>query len=192
MIVLICGLSGSGKSEIAERVGKKLGLKVVHTSGVLKQLREKKAAQIKLEKAEKNVGFYESEEGQKFMQERLANESFDRELDQALLALIDREKNLVLDSWTMPWLSKKGVKVWLEVSDKVRAQRIAGRDKISAKEALAKAQEKEEQTGKLFKKLYGFDFGKNLSVFDFKLKTDKLSLDQVVEKVVEFLQKKKV
>lgn len=192
MIVLICGLSGSGKSVIAEKVAEKLGYKVIHTSGILRQLKEKKIEEIKLEKAEMNIGYYESEAGRKFMQERMADVSFDKELDEKLLELIEKEDNIVLDSWTMPWLSKKGVKVWLEVSDKVRAKRIAERDKISPEQALKKIKEKEEKTRQLFLKLYSFDFGKDLSVFHFKLNTDDKSIEEVTNAVVEFLKKQKV
>ena len=186
MIVLICGLSGSGKSIIAKKVAEHFGLKCVHTSGVLKQLKE--AREVDVEKSEMNVGFYESEEGKEFMKERLEDDSLDRALDNKLLEIIE-EGDVVMDSWTMPWLSEKGVKVWLKVSDGVRAERLSGRDKKNAEEVLRDAKEKEENTKKIYKNLYNFNFADDLSVFDLIVDTDDKNVDEVFEEVKKFLEK---
>ena len=190
MIVLLCGWSGCGKSSVADNIGKTFNLKVVHSSGIYLQLiKEKKIDETK---AKKNQGFWESKEGEKLFQKRIetahSEESLDKILDKKLLEVIEKG-NVVMDSWTMPWLSKKGIKIWLEVSDKERARRIAERDKISEKEALKKVKEKERKTIELYKNLYGFDFGKDEKVFGLILNTNDLSLEEVTGKVEEFLRK---
>ena len=187
MNVLVCGLSGSGKSVMAERLAEHFGLKCVHTSGVLRQLREEKKMEV--EASEMNVGFYESKEGKKFMKERLENQAFDKALDKKLLEIIE-EDNVVMDSWTMPWLSPKGIKIWLRVSDKERAERLAGRNKREEARVLKAAKEKGRNTAKIYKKLYGFDFGKDLSVFDLIVESDKKSIEEVFQEIKSFLEKK--
>src|SRR3989338_4289699 len=140
MEILICGLSGSGKSGVAEIVAKKLNLRLIHTSGILRQLFEKKIEEIDLQKGLKNKGFWESNEGKKLYKQRLEGiskkeKSVDELLDEKLLKEIEKG-NVVMDSWTMPWLSKKGLKVWLKTSNKVRGKRLAKRDNLSEKEVM--------------------------------------------------------
>jgi cytidylate kinase len=168
-------------------VAEEFSLKCVHTSGVLKQLKESR--EVDVDKSEMNVGFYESDEGKEFMKERMENEAFDKALDKKLLEIIE-EDNVAMDSWTMPWLSEKGVKVWLKVSDDIRAERLAGRDKRNADEVLQAAKEKEENTRKLLKNLYDFNFGEDLSVFDLIVDTDNKSIEEVFQEVKKFLEEK--
>jgi cytidylate kinase len=189
MIVLLCGLSGCGKSIHAEKVAEKYGLKCIHASGIFRQLKEKKSAEIKAEEAEMNVGFWESEQGEELMQERLLSSDLDKAVDAKLLELIEQD-NVVMDSWTMPWLSQKGIKIWLNVSDKERAKRLAGRDKMSEEKVMAEARQKEEQTKEIYKKLYGFDFG-DLSVFHKIIESDNKSIDKVFKEITDFIDLQK-
>ncbi|MDO8625631.1 MAG: AAA family ATPase, partial [Candidatus Diapherotrites archaeon] len=110
-VILVCGLAGSGKSTLADRLALRFGLRCVHTSDVLRQLREKDADDIEVFKTKMQKGFWESEESKRFNAERLKDGSLDRQLEKKLLEIIEAG-NVVMDSWTMPWLSKKGFKVW--------------------------------------------------------------------------------
>jgi cytidylate kinase len=99
-----------------------------------------------------------------------------------LLELAERG-NVVLDSWTMPWLLKSGFKVWLETSPLVRAKRVSNRDSISVEEARKALNEKDEQTRQIYKNLYGFDLGDDLSPFNLVLSTDELEPHEVFNAV---------
>ena len=113
-----------------------------------------------------------------FLQKRITDPAFDKRIDDRLLKLAN-EGDVVLDSWTMPWLLDKGFKIWLEASTEVRAKRVVTRDSISFDEALNALTEKDEQTRKIYKNLYGFDLGHDLSPFDLVLATDDLEPDDV-------------
>ncbi|MDO8627353.1 MAG: cytidylate kinase family protein [Candidatus Diapherotrites archaeon] len=186
-VILICGLSGSGKSVVAKKVAKKLKLRMVHTSGVLKQVISQQEKNFS--KAAMNKGFWESKKGKEFNAMRLKDQSMDKELDKALLQLI-RKGKVVMDSWTMPWLSNKGIKIWLKVSEKVRAKRLAERDKLSAKEVMKHVRRKENEARAVYRKAYGFEFGKDLKPFQLIVDVDKLSLKEVVQKILEFVKEK--
>jgi len=87
--------------------------------------------------------------------------------------------NVLLDSWTMPWLLEGGFKIWLAASLEKRAARVAQRDNMSVEEAHKMLAEKEANTKTIYKSLYGFSLGDDLKPFDFILDTDKLSASEV-------------
>jgi len=90
-----------------------------------------------------------------------------------------RGGNVVLDSWTMPWLLKEGFKIWLEASEHVRAQRIAKRDGISIEEALRLMRERESKTKKIYERLYGFRLGEDFEPFHVILDVNNLNQEEV-------------
>jgi len=125
-------------------------------------------------------GWWESREGLRFLQERGADPAFDEAIDKELLKLAHKG-NVILDSWTMPWLLKHGFKIWLEASPEKRAVRIAERDRMTFEEALQALNQKEKQTKDIYKKLYGFTLGEDLAPFHFILDTDNLNAEEVFQ-----------
>lgn len=186
IVVIVCGVAGSGKSVLCEKIAEHFGLEYVPTSGVLQKIIERELAKRDID-VSKNTGFWESTEGKRFIAERSANPKFDKELDKELLGLIEKG-TVVLDSWTMPWLSKKGFKIWLTASDNIRFDRIAKRNGKSIEEVAASARAKEKNTAAIYKKLYGFDWGKDLKVFNEVIDTDKLTEQEVFEKAKKAIE----
>ena len=174
MIVCVCGMAGSGKSTLARKLAKKYGLKYSSGGDALK------AVAIDEGYRHMRQGWWESEEGMRFLQERRKNLKLDRAVDEKLLELA-RQGNVVLDSWTMPWVLKEGFKIWLETSLEKRAERIAERDNISFEEALTALRSKEKQTKAIYKKLYGFDLGDDFAPFKLVLDTDNLEASEVFQ-----------
>ncbi|MEM3622506.1 MAG: cytidylate kinase family protein [Candidatus Bathyarchaeia archaeon] len=174
IVICICGMAGSGKSTMAKKLAEKYGLKYYSGGDALKALA--------LEEGYKtfNSGWWESEEGKLFLEKRGKDPKFDKAVDKKLLELA-KQGNVVLDSWTMPWLLKEGFKVWLEASPEKRAERIAIRDGISANEAFNALRYKEEQTKAIYKKLYGFRLGEDFSPFHLILDTDCLEAEEVFQ-----------
>lgn len=188
-IILIFGFSGSGKSSIADLLGKKFRLRVVHPSSILRNLLEKKSVDIKRTRAGK--GFWESKKGMALYKSRLNSaRPLDMVSDQILLREI-KKGNLVMDSWTMPWLSKTGVKIFLSAPLNIRAGRVARRSKVPEKEARIAIQTRDQENRKLFRRLYGFDIKKDTHVFDYIINTPHLNKQQVFQKALEFVQTKK-
>jgi cytidylate kinase len=174
VIICVCGMAGSGKSTVAKRVAKEYKLKYFSGGDALMALAIEEGYKL-LER-----GWWESKEGLRFLRRRGKNSQFDEAVDKKLLEVAE-EGNVVLDSWTMPWLLKKGFKIWLEASVQKRAERIAGRDKTSCKEALEALKSKESQTKTIYRKMYGFELGKDLEPFGFILDTENLSASQVFQ-----------
>ncbi len=172
MVLCVCGMTGCGKSSIAKRLAEKYGLKYLSGGGALKALA--------VEMGYKPVGrgWWESDEGMRFLQRRVKKSKFDKKVDEKLLEWAGRG-NVVFDSWTMPWLLNEGFKVWLDASVEVRTGRVAKRDGISFERALAALKEKDEKTRIIYKKLYGFDLGGDFSPFDLILDSNDLSANEV-------------
>jgi cytidylate kinase len=174
IVICIGGIAGTGKSTLAKKIAEKYGLKYFSGGDALRIL----ALEDGYRPLER--GWWESGEGMRFLTRRGKDHKFDEAVDKELLK-VARKGNVVLDSWTMPWLLKNGFKIWLEASPEKRAQRIAKRNRISLGEALNVLKHKEEQTKTIYKELYGFSLGEDLSPFHFILDTDNLRAEEVFQ-----------
>lgn len=184
-VIIISGLAGSGKSTLAEKLAKKLHWKCVHSSDIFRQIQAK---QKKLDafKTKQGKGYWESNEAMKYYDKRLQDFSFDRMVDKELLRAISKG-HVVLDSWAMPWLSKKGFRIWLSVSEQERVKRVSQRDHMKPSETAKRLQTKEKKTAAIYKRLYGFDFGKDLKPFHLVLDTTRLNEKQALGAVFSVL-----
>lgn len=184
-VVIVSGFSGTGKSTIVEVIAKAFKMKKVFTSGVLKNLllKENKA----FVEFSKNQGFWESTEGKKLMKQRTKDASADKKLDKELFKIIAKG-NVVMDSWTMGYLSKKGFKIWLYAPIEVTAERISLRNKTPFKKVLKNIKTKNKKTKQIYEKLYGFSLGENLEKFDLVLNTANFSENQMKKIVVQIVK----
>ena len=95
--------------------------------------------------------------------------------------LIIIDEDIVVTSYTLPWLVEGGVKIWLDGSKENSALRMTVRDNSSKNEALEIVQKRYNENKIIYKGLYGFEFGEDLSVFDKIIETDGLNAEQVLE-----------
>jgi CMP/dCMP kinase len=173
-VICISGMAGTGKSTLAKKLAQKYGLKYYSGGDALRALASEAGYNSS------SNGWWESPEGLSFLEKRGQNSSFDKEVDNKLLEYAAKG-NVLLDSWTMPWLVKQGFKIWLSASVEKQAERIAQRDKMTAQEALQALKEKEAMTKAIYKELYGFALGEDFSPFNLVLDTDNLSADEVFQ-----------
>jgi len=176
VVICISGMTGSGKSTVAKKLADKYGLGYFSGGNALRTLAHEEGYESDMR------GWWETAEGLRFLQQRMGDPAFDRRIDEKLLELAE-QGNVVLDSWTMPWLLKEGFKIWLEASPQVRAKRVVNRDNISIEEAVKALKEKDERTRQIYNGLYGFDLGHDLSPFNLVLATDELDPDEVFHAV---------
>ena len=141
-IIAIAGLAGSGKTTAGRLVAKKLKYKLISPS--FKDLAKK--YKIDLMEIQKK-----------------ANKNFkiDKEFDRRLKEMAKKQK-VVLTTWLGPWIIKgKIFRVWLEVDQKIRAQRIAKREKIKYALALAHIKRRDNDNILRYKKIYNIDITKH-------------------------------
>jgi cytidylate kinase len=176
IVICVSGMTASGKSTVARRIAERYGLKLFSGGNALKTLA------IEMGYKPLDRGWWESEEGLRFLQQRLNDPDFDKKVDQKLLEHA-RKGNVVLDSWTMPWLFKDSYKIWIDASKKVRAKRLARRDGVVLGKAVKVLEEKEEVTKAIYARLYGFRLGEDFSPFDLIVDTDRLNVNEVFHTV---------
>ena len=174
IVICISGMAGTGKSTISKKLAEKYNLKCYSGGDALKELAKAEGYDVSRQ------GWWESPEGLNFLRERANDPKFDKAVDAELLKYA-QQGNVLLDSWTMPWLLNGGFKIWLMASIEKRAARVAERDKITVNEAFKVLEEKEDRTKTIYKKLYGFVLGEDFAPFDLVLDTDNLNAEEVFE-----------
>jgi len=127
--IIISGPPAIGKTTIAKGIAKEFDL--VHLSGgdILKELAEEKGFDTKRD------DWWDTQEGMNFLNKRQENSEFDRKVDDKLKKLFS-EGDVVITSYTLPWLVDGGIKIWLDGSKENSAQRMTTRDNLSETNAL--------------------------------------------------------
>ena len=115
-----------------------------------------------------------------FLEKRKINTDFDKKVDEKLQELF-HQGNVVITSYTLPWLVNDGIKLWLSGSFVNSARRMKTRDNVTELDALEIVKKRFDENKEIYKSLYNFEFGQDLSVFDKIINTDDLNAEQVLE-----------
>ncbi len=172
--VIISGMPSVGKTTAAETIAKKFHLRHVAGGDMLKLMAYDRGYQPS------GSEWWDTKEGMRFFAERERNPDFDKEVDRRLGEQL-RKGRVVITSYSMPWLSKSGLKLWFHAKQKTRAVRLAGRDNISLKRAFAIVKKRDAENKRIYKDLYKIKFGKDLSPFHYVIDTENMSADQVAK-----------
>jgi len=182
--IIISGFAGSGKSTLAKRLAKRYGIRYICGGDVLKEIARE-------EGYNPTENWWETELGIEFLRKGKSDPSYDIKLDKKLMEYADKG-NCVITSWALPWIYKKPcIKIWLSASFEERVRRIARRDNISIEEARKVVEIRDRENIELYKKIYGFELGKDLDVFDLIINTDGKSPEEIEEEAVRFIDNRK-
>ena len=172
--VVISGPPAVGKTTVAKGLAKEFDLAYLSGGDILKELANEQGFQTGGDE------WWDTPDGMKFLNQRGANPKFDKQVDEKLNVFF-LKGNVVITSYTLPWLVDDGIKIWLAGSQENSANRMKIRDNLSSDEALKIVKKRYEKNKALYKELYKFDFGENLSVFDKIINTDGLDAQKVLE-----------
>ncbi|MBI5060788.1 MAG: cytidylate kinase family protein [Candidatus Aenigmarchaeota archaeon] len=175
-VIVISGMPGAGSSTTAKLLAKKLKLK--HFS---------------LGDASKKFGYgKETEKAVTYMlSKRGSSKSFHEHMDR-IQKEAAKKGNVVIDS-------KLGIKmlsglydfsVWLKCSKRIRAERIAGRDKITLGESRRVVDEKERLERKRWHDMYGFDYLSQKRKADIIIDSGKRTPNEIVKLIIKNMKKK--
>jgi cytidylate kinase len=166
---------------MAAEIAKEFNFKLYNGGDILKMLARDRGFSVS------GNEWWDTEEAKKFMAERKTNPYFDKEVD-GKLAQIVRKERAVITSYTLPWLVEGPIKFWLKGSQLNRAKRMANRDKLTVAQAQEIIKMRDEENKIIYHKLYGFNFGEDLTVFDFLINTDLINLDSIVKISIEIIK----
>lgn len=172
--IVISGWPAVGKTTIAENLAREFNLKLWNGGDILKMMAHDRGYSSSL-----NHDWWDTEEAAKFMNERSNNPNFDREVDNRLIKLLN-EGNVVITSYTLPWIANATINFWLQGSVDNRSKRMSMRDNIDVGSAKKIVQRRDFENKLIYKKLYQFEFGEKLDVFDFAMNTDILTLESLI------------
>ena len=172
--IIISGPPAIGKTTIAKGLAKEFDIEYLSGGDILKELAGEQGFQTQ------GDDWWDTEDGINFLEQRKKNPEFDKNVDSKLKELFSKG-GIVVTSYTLPWLVEGGVKIWLDGSKENSALRMTTRDNSSKDDALEIVQKRYNENKIIYKELYGFEFGEDLSVFDKIIETDELNVEQVLE-----------
>lgn len=180
--IIISGPPAIGKTTVSKGLAKEFGLQSLSGGDVLKDLAQDQGFQTK------GDDWWDTKEGMTFLSQRKDNYEFDKKVDQKLKEIFQKG-GVVITSYTLPWLVDGGIKIWLGGSKQNSAKRMQSRDNMNMQNALAVVKTRYDENKALYKKLYGFDFGDDLSVFDVVIDTDGLDAPGVLSRAISEVRK---
>ena len=172
--VIISGPPAIGKTTIAKGLAEEFNLTYLSGGDILKDMAKEEGF------TSDGNDWWDTEDGMKFLNQRKTNSDFDKKVDKKLQDFF-HNGNVVITSYTLPWLVNDGIKFWLSGTYENSAKRMKKRDNVSELEALEVVKKRFNENKIIYKSLYDFEFGDDLSVFDKIINTDDLNAEQVLE-----------
>lgn len=172
MLITISGLSGSGKSSTAKGLSRKLVIPGVDIGEIFRAMAKRYGMDVV------EFGRYAER-----------HPVIDRKLDAAMV-LRAKRGDLILQGRLAGWMAVlndlPSIKIWIGASQRVRAQRVAKRQGVSCRAALAEIRKRDRDNLIRYKRTYGLDLN-DLSIYDISVQTDDLTVKQVVSSLVKTL-----
>jgi len=182
--IIISGMPAVGKTTVSRKVADALEIPLVGGGDVLKEMAVEEGY------TPGGDDWWDRGEGMKFLRQRKKSSDFDREVDARLLQKA-KKGGVVITSYPVPWLTKEGVRVWLSGSVRSRAARMSRRDSLPVAKCREVLSVRDSENYKLYRKIYGIEFGKDLKPFDLIVETDAIDEERVAEIVIQYVRNRR-
>jgi predicted cytidylate kinase len=170
MLITISGLPGSGKTTVARLVARDLGLEHVYAGNIFRQQAEAQGLSL-----------------EEYVRRAENDPTIDRELDHQMELRAGRGQ-AVLEGRLAAFMADRAgaaaLKVFLDASEAVRAERISGREGGVAAEGLREIQMRETSDHRRYLDLYGVDYH-DRSRYDLVMETDRRTPEDLARAIVD-------
>ena len=172
--IVVSGPPAIGKTTVAKGLAKEFNLNYLSGGDILKELAREQGF------SSSGDDWWDTEDGMKFLNQRKENPEFDKKVDEKLIKLFEKG-DVVITSYTLPWLIDSGIKLWLSGTIENSAKRMQNRDNMEESFAFEVVNKRFNENKLIYKNLYNFEFGDDLSVFDKIIQTDGIDAEKVLE-----------
>jgi len=168
--ITVSGKTGVGKTVISKTLAKIFKLKHVSAGDIFRA--EAKRRKLALEEFSK-----------------IREPEIDIELDKRTLELA-KKGNVVLNGRLTGWVAgdNADIRMWVKAPMRLKAKRVAKRDKLTIKEAKEKIKKRDEYDAKVYKKLYGIDIN-DTSIYNLIITNGDIPLEKLKKLVVSKVKK---
>jgi cytidylate kinase len=183
MIISFNGDHGSGKSTIAEKVSDVLGFSRFYMGQIFREMAKKEGMTL-----------------EEFQKKHKYDSSADKAVDDYVVELSKNHDNFVIESRTAWYFVPNSLKIYLKVDIQEAAKRISKEmhsehrknelvEADSLEEIAKNLQDRKKRDDDRYQRYYGINIRKEEN-YDFVLDTTHLYIDDVFEKVMEFINSK--
>jgi predicted cytidylate kinase len=169
MLITISGLPGSGKTTVARLVARELDLEHVYAGEIFRRQAQQRGIPLA-----------------EYLKMAETDESIDRDLDAQMLARAAAGRAVLEGRLTAYIADTAGVpalKVFLDASEDVRAERITGREGGATAERLREIQAREDSDRRRYQLLYGVDYH-DPRRYDLVMVTDRQTPEELARAIV--------
>lgn len=172
MKIAISGLSGCGNTTTSTILSKKLGFPLVNFT--FRNLAKERGVTL-----------------EELSEEAKHNSEIDKELDSRQAAMARESENAILASRLAIWmLPEADIKVYLEASEKTRAERIMRREGGTLEYQTETTRKRDAENCERYLNIYGIDFAK-YDFADLIIQTDGKTAEQVADIILDYIGKTK-
>ncbi len=170
MRIAISGPPGSGKTTICVLVANRLGCEFVLVGQIFRQMAMERKMSLET-----------------FSRLAEEDETIDRELDRRMVAIAKANESIVVEGRLSGAMLKAMnipvLAVYVEASERVRAERIAKREGRDAEEVLKEMRARERSEKKRYLAFYGLD-ASDRSTYDLWIDSSDMTTDEVADAVI--------
>lgn len=177
-VVVVSGPPGAGSTSVAKEIAKRLGFRFFIPGKLQKKLGESKL------ESKAAIEAWKTKEG--------SSEKFHKNLDEMQTDIAKEGKVVLCGKLSIHFVKDlSDCKVWLDVPLDARAKRAAERDNMPLEDAKRQLKEREDIERKEWKRIYGWDYFYQKDIADLVLDSSDMTLEETVEKILEFIESKK-